>query len=103
MVQKTVRVVVAGRIRVADGRISFMCACCVSVVSALDAAISEVRFDAANHYLVREHSPDLLRLASARARAAVYRSGLAYAAGVRIGGHRCWHSLVAPYEGTCAR
>ena len=88
---------------VADGCVASLRTGCLSVVPPLDVAVSAVALDAADHHLECEYSPDLLRLASARDRATVYRSWLDFAAGIWIGRSCRCACLVAPHEGTQGR
>src|ERR1700686_1014775 len=94
---------VCGGICVAHGSIASMRTGRLSVVPALAPAVRAVGIDGADHHLVSEHHPNLLRLAFAHAWSSVVGSWLDYAAGIWMRGSGRGNHPVAPSHSTgCA-
>ena len=70
----------------AHGSNASVCTSRLPMVPSLAAAIRAFGLDRADHYLDRQHHPNLLRLASAHAWPSVAGSRLDYVAGIRIRG-----------------
>ena len=79
-IEKRISGIVFGRICLADGGIAFVRTGRVSVVPAMDVAVSSVTLHAADHHLDGEHLPHLCRLAFTYAWRSVVGSWLGYAA-----------------------
>ncbi len=76
-----------GRICLAHGSNSVVRTCCVPMVSALAAAVSDIGVDTADHRLDREHYPHLCPVALAHTRTSVGgASWLGHAGGIRMRG-----------------
>jgi hypothetical protein len=89
-------VIVTGRICVADGRIASVRAGRISVVPAVDAAVSSLTLHAANHHMDSEHHSYLRRLAFTYTWTSLVGSWLGYAGGIRIRGNSRCNYLAAP-------
>ena len=83
----------------APGSNSLVCACRVSVVSALAAAVSDLGFDVADHRLERQHYPGLRHVALERSHGHLGNAScLGNARGIRMRGNGRFNSVVAPHE-----
>jgi len=84
----------------AHGSVASVRAGDIPVVPSVAAAVLAVGLDGADRHMDSEHHPHLLRLAFAHDWSALVRSGLDFAAGIRVRGHGRCNYHVSPVHTT---